>query len=75
MVGFLNTYINFNTQEEANIKLIELVWWYNTKKKNINSLQTTVMIIDVWSKDNYMFSSYNLIDFDIQKNHIYLNKL
>lgn len=75
MVGFLNTYINFNTQEEANIKLIELVWWYSTKKKNINSLQTTVMIIDVWSKDNYMFSSYNLIDFDIQKNHIYLNKL
>lgn len=73
MVGFLNTYIHFNTQEEANIKLIELVWMYNTKK-NINSLQTTVMITDMWSKDNYMFSSYNLIDFDIQKNYIYLNK-
>lgn len=73
MVGFLNTYINFNTQEEANIKLIKLVWWYNTKK-NINSLQTTVMITDMWSKDNYMFSSYNLIEFDIQKNYIYLNK-
>lgn len=45
------------------------------QKKNINSLQTTVMIIDVWSKDNYMFSSQNLINFDIQKNLIYLNKL
>lgn len=66
MVGFLNTYIKFNAQEEANIKLIELVWWYSTKKK-ILILYRPVMIIDVWSKDNYMFSSQNLINFDIQK--------